>query len=342
MYSETCLICNENFNNEFKSTCRKHLYSHIKNKHSLSKESYIISYKYNGSIPTCACGCGNKTRLVKGKYIKYYKDHKNKTKPSEETILKGLETKNNNYNIEKILNDLLLDKETLKKYYDEFVNFKIPLKKISVILGLDKRTIKKYWKELKFIENKVIFERICRKHQSLWIDDNNIYNHEDYDKVIENLPLIYNFLLENNNEDKKFTLGNVINYFDLKCSSKFLYETLIKFYDEKYINKLLRFHNMSQIEMEFYNILKFYFNKKVEKQFPLEDRIYDFKIGNKLLIEFDGDYWHSTEEAIKNDKYKDELAHRNNYIIFRVKEKNCKNLNILIKIQKLDEKFNKI
>ena len=63
---------------------------------------------------------------------------------------------------------------------------------------------------------------------------------------------------------------------------------------------------------------------------------------NKLLIEFDGDYWHSTEEAIKNDKYKDELAHRNNYIIFRVKEKNCKNLNILIKIQKLDEKFNKI
>jgi hypothetical protein len=56
----------------------------------------------------------------------------------------------------------------------------------------------------------------------------------------------------------------------------------------------------------------------------------DFKLGNKI-IEFDGDYWHSSEEQIKIDNMRDDYLKKKNYIIKRVKEKDFrKNKEVII------------
>jgi very-short-patch-repair endonuclease len=40
---------------------------------------------------------------------------------------------------------------------------------------------------------------------------------------------------------------------------------------------------------------------------------------DKLIIEFDGDYWHNKPDAILNDKLKDEIAIEEGFNIFRIK-----------------------
>ncbi len=78
------------------------------------------------------------------------------------------------------------------------------------------------------------------------------------------------------------------------------------------------------IELKVRNILE---NNNIvfERNFEIFDknknlyRYYDFKINN-ILIECDGDYWHSLQHNIINDKYKDELAIKNGYLLLRFKE----------------------
>lgn len=59
----------------------------------------------------------------------------------------------------------------------------------------------------------------------------------------------------------------------------------------------------------------------------------------KILIELDGEYWHSFDYSIKNDKLKNEIALRNGYILIRISDKNIKQLDNIIKIKKLYDKF---
>jgi len=93
--------------------------------------------------------------------------------------------------------------------------------------------------------------------------------------------------------------------------------------------------NCSKPEIEFLHVLKFFFGKDLKSQFKLEGKIYDFILNDSLLIEFDGDYWHSLEKNIKNDKIKDQIALKNGYKIFRVKESKAKDIEILKKIKKI-------
>lgn len=53
-----------------------------------------------------------------------------------------------------------------------------------------------------------------------------------------------------------------------------------------------------------------------EREFALENKSYDIKIGNKILIEYD-EYDHKNCED--NDNYKNQLAEANNYKLVRVK-----------------------
>ena len=100
-------------------------------------------------------------------------------------------------------------------------------------------------------------------------------------------------------------------------------------------------HNSSNFETEFFNVLNFYF-KDIKRQFQLENRFYDYNIKNKILIEFDGTYWHNNEAAKTNDRFKDNLAITNGFYIIRIKDTECKNINILNKIKKIYDKINKI
>ena len=73
------------------------------------------------------------------------------------------------------------------------------------------------------------------------------------------------------------------------------------------------------------------------KQFKLGKRfLFDFHINNtKLLIECDGEYWHSLPKRIKLDKEKDEYAIERGYKVIRLKEKeineNLENCKMIIK-----------
>lgn len=90
--------------------------------------------------------------------------------------------------------------------------------------------------------------------------------------------------------------------------------------------------------------MQFYFGKsKVKNGFKIErirskkekDYIYDFCINNKLIIEYDGEFYHSDNEQKEFDKAKTQFAINKGYIVLRVSEKNAKNIDTLIKIRDL-------
>lgn len=78
------------------------------------------------------------------------------------------------------------------------------------------------------------------------------------------------------------------------------------------------FSIVSKLETEFFNRLEKKFNIKIQRQFRLDNKIYDGLFHNNL-IELDGSYWHSFEHAKINDKLKDEIAKKNNFNIIRIK-----------------------
>lgn len=135
-------------------------------------------------------------------------------------------------------------------------------------------------------------------------------------------------------EKGKYSLKEVKEKFDIEEPTIILYKRLVEKFSEKVIDDVLKCGNSSNAEIEFGNILKYYFGKDVKTQIKVENKIYDFMINNILLVEFDGEYWHSLLKNIENDKLKDEIAIRNGYKIFRVKEKKCKDIEILLKIKK--------
>lgn len=60
---------------------------------------------------------------------------------------------------------------------------------------------------------------------------------------------------------------------------------------------------------------------RVNSQFRVENYLYDVYIdGSNMLIECDGDYWHSLPGAKLRDKLKDECAERNGLRLIRIPE----------------------
>lgn len=111
---------------------------------------------------------------------------------------------------------------------------------------------------------------------------------------------------------------------------------------EKYGDSVLSHFKLggySNVEIEFFGVLRFYFGNNVQLSFKLEEKYFDYKLGDKLLIELDGTYWHSTKEAKENDKYKNELALKNGFQVLRINDKNVRDLETLIKINKIYEKI---
>jgi very-short-patch-repair endonuclease len=335
-FKKECLECNLIIEGFSKISLHKKFLIHIK-EHKITNEEYKIKHELNGKPILCACGCGNKVKFTKNKFNKYFSDHKNFIDQKivylnkKRTIFKKT--------LEVRLKELNITVDELIDYYNKFINLEITLLDISRKVGIDYRTIKKYWYELKLIDNKEVFNRICKKSQSLWIERLIIPKEEDYIDFINKLENIEKYLFSNN---EKKTIGEIIRIFDLNLKYNYILDFFYKNYDEKKINDVFKFHNQSQIEIEFYNILRFYFGNKIKKQFNLNNKFYDYKLGDKILIELDGVYWHSNENAQIKDKEKDKLAKDNGFIIFRVSDKEVKNIKILNKIQELNEKFNKI
>jgi len=217
--------------------------------------------------------------------------------------------------------------------YTEFINLKYSFIDLTKIYFLDKRTIKKYWKELGLIDDMFTFERVIKYHKYL-----NGKNKESLkEKINDDLLFeIFTFIKEN---DNKLTLNEIRTKYNLKHSYLVLYRRLNENFGEDFVKNHIKFINSSKSEIEFFHILKFYFGKNVTKQNKIENKKFDFLFGNKVLIEYDGDYWHSLEKNKIRDIEKNDIALRNGYELLRIKDSESKNIEILIKIKELYEKI---
>jgi hypothetical protein len=332
MYKIKCLIDNVEFTHPLKGKEKRKLAQHIKKNYNISYQEYVLKYFYDNVHPICACGCGNKTKFFKGVFFKYFEDHKNKIKLSEEQKEKLKKTRNNKYNLlTNRLKKLKISVEDLKKHYDEFCDFKTNFTNLEKTICIDKRTIKKYWIELGFINNLETFKRIVKKHQIYWQNKNDKAGGKKHLKE-ELLLNVYFFI---SNEKNKYTLKEIINKYNLNITELVLFKRLSEKFTEEKIKNLLKLGISSKPEMEFFNVLKFYFGKDVKKPFKLEGKIYDYILNNKVLIEFDGEYWHSLLKNKENDELKNKIAIKHGYKIFRVKEKNANDIEILLTLKKL-------
>jgi hypothetical protein len=210
---------------------------------------------------------------------------------------------------------------------------KYNLTELEEISSIDKRTIKRYWEELKIIDLEE-YKRTSKKHKGSTKKRADIIKKKiDGDILFQ----IYEFIKINN---QKFTLNELIDKFDIKYSKNVVYKRLKDNFSD--VDEYLKYGNSSNSEIEFYNVIRYFFGKNANKQFKLENKVYDIILYNKILIEFDGTYWHSLAKNVENDKLKDEIARRNNYIMFRVKDTESNSIEILNKLKKIIDKYVKI
>jgi hypothetical protein len=328
----TCLIDDKILESD-KGYCIPKLSRYLKNTHNTNLEAYVKKYYYNNKAPECACGCKEKVNFHKGIYMKYFQDHKNYTSASLETRIKISEKNKAKNTLEYRLIKNNKTKKELTFMYDLFINYTNNLTDICLKYKIDKRTLKKFWFDLFLIKDIKEFENVCRKHQKIWGNKNNTIGGKQL--IDENVLLdVYCFLTNNKH---KYTLNEICSKFNIPTSPIILFKRLSENFGEELIKDLTRHGLSSRVEMEFYNILKYYFGKKIKKGFTISGKFYDFILDNRILIEYDGDYWHSLLKNIENDKIKDELAIKNNYIIFRVKDSECKDINIINKLYNLYE-----
>lgn len=98
--------------------------------------------------------------------------------------------------------------------------------------------------------------------------------------------------------------------------SKNVSKTLIS----KYKSGEITFNGISKVEIEFGIKIKEIFNIELESSYWIENKCYDYKVPNKkILIECDGSYWHSLVKAKENDIYKNILAEKYGYKLYRFK-----------------------
>jgi hypothetical protein len=210
---------------------------------------------------------------------------------------------------------------------------KYNLTELEEISSIDKRTIKRYWEELKIIDLEE-YKRTSKKHKGSTKKSADIIKKKvDGDILFQ----IYEFIKINN---QKFTLNELIDKFDIKYSKNVVHKRLKDNFSD--VDEYLKYGNSSNTEIEFYNVIRYFFGKNANKQFKLENKVYDIILYNKILIEFDGTYWHSLAKNVENDKLKDEIARRNNYIMFRVKDTESNSIEILNKLKKIIDKYVKI
>jgi very-short-patch-repair endonuclease len=332
--TKECEICGKNFNGISENSDYRLFLSHLKNEHNISYEDYYTKYYLNGIKPKCECGCGNVTKYYKGEFNKYYGDHKNKTLPKNSSINKIKEKLKIVNNLENRLIKLNLTINDIEDAWDDFINLNKSMSMISKDLSIDFRTLKSYWFELKLIDNKEVFKRFTLKSKTKWLNKIVEPNDDKKEYLKSLIPNIHKYLENRNN----VTIDELVKFFKLDINKNYFCLFLDDQLNNNEISKI-KFFKSSNIEIEFFNVLRFYFGNSIIHSFELEHKIFDFKLGKKILIELDGEYWHNFEQSKINDKLKNEIALKNGYVLIRISDKNINDLDNLIKIKKLYDKF---
>lgn len=282
--------------------------------------------------PKCKCGCGEETKFFKNRFGLYYKDHKNH---DLNNTLKGKINKQRKRTYE----DLGLTVEDVKNAWDEYKNLDSSGNKITEKYGCDFRTLKKYMIELN-ITNSFEFNRVTKLHQYKGSPGNKnaMWKNIDKDELLE----IRKYL----DSIDKTTVKSIKNLFQLDMSITTIINKLNRAFGVDYVKTKLKNARSSNIELEFLTILKFYYNKNVIHQYKLENKLFDYCLYDKLLIELDGEFWHKENEynkhkineTIQNDKLKNDIANRNNFELIRISDKDIRKPEIFNKIiKKIEE-----
>jgi very-short-patch-repair endonuclease len=68
---------------------------------------------------------------------------------------------------------------------------------------------------------------------------------------------------------------------------------------------------------------------KIERQFRLDNKLYDGRIG-RILLEIDGIFWHSKTKDRINDHEKDKIARNHGFKLIRLRISSLKDINNVI------------
>lgn len=135
-------------------------------------------------------------------------------------------------------------------------------------------------------------------------------------------------------------LGNKFNV-DNRVIKKYIIKYEICTQDElKSISFKKQFRNAhSAGEEQLYEFLCGSFGKdNIKRQFKLESYYFDFIIDDKILIEYDGFYWHEIRKLVyNNDKLKNMTAANYGFFLYRVKENEKRKVDFLDEIQIIRE-----
>ena len=344
MYTITCKECGQIFCHEQEPYCKSKLTKHLKEAHNMTQEEYVVKHYYNGIYPTCPCGCGGKLKFVKGnKFTQYASDtcFGRLVKEQNDLVKEYLDKqKLRKFDIKKFYKSHY-DEETYKNAFNLFASKEMPLSEVAKEYHIDKRTLKRIWlilnicteKELTELTEFYRYNFVVERKGFIETDSNNAYT------------WIY-LVLKNN--PQKYTINGIKKYYNekndkqLKCNADTIYKNLKRLYGDE-IDAFLSLGYHSSEEYNFYKILTFYFPKiasKIEmgKRFETLNShiIFDFCIDNKLLIEYDskGQY-HSDDNALANDKNKEDFAINNNYKFLRLTKDDILDPNIIYKIKEL-------
>jgi very-short-patch-repair endonuclease len=335
--NKKCKICGVYFDKESDNSNYRLFCNHIVDAHNVNNEDYYLKYYLNNEHPKCACGCGENTNFHKGKFFKYYSDHKNHVKPSEDTLFKISKIKERYNNISNLTDRVNISIDEIKDSYSSFTNLEKPISLLAKELFIDYRTLKSYWLKLGLIENLEVFARTTKKSKTKWM----VNPIKPNDKILlilkENLILVKKELI---NKDK-LTFNDIISIIGVEINKNYLSHFLKENLSPSEIKKV-KFIKSSQIEIEFLNVLKFYFGNVVKHSFVVDDRCFDYRLGKKILIELDGEFWHEKEEVKLNDKLKNEIAKKNGYILIRISDKHVKKIEFLNKLKEIYYESNKI
>lgn len=331
-----------------KASCSLKMKKHLLEVHNLTVEEYILKTFYNGKYPTCACGCGTVLTFKRkdcffrpgygfGKYCdcSHVSRNPHKIKDPSKFVSKydTLEYLENHY-------EKIFGLDNIKNALSDFLSCTTSLDEISKKYYIDKRTLKNAWYKL------------------------NLITEEEYNKQIK----ITQFKVSNQRKKKHFINADEIClelYTILEAEPNvYTIHSLIKKYNDEHVQQIdvsvhnvlstmqqkygniydkLVFGSHSKEELEFINILKYYFGKKKvitgkRLQFgntKKESYIYDCCIDNKLIIEYDGSgFWHPIERK-DYDITKENFAKNKGYLFMRISDKGAKNPNTIIQIKQI-------
>jgi len=175
---------------------------------------------------------------------------------------------------------------------------------------------------------------------------NEIYREKNKQKIIENGMIrlgLTDEILKNILNDYRDNPNNIVSIHEKykldfrTIQSYWLKRNILSKNELKTIKRRKKFLGnrdlsklVSKPEYNLYEKLKeIYGDENVKSCFIIPNTVvvYDICLFNRVLVEYDGFYWHKIKTC-KNDFYKTRLAKDNNYVLYRVEEDSKRHINL--------------